>query len=146
MLSRDLEKTLHRALTHATERRHEYATLEHLLLALTEDEAAVAVLQACAVDLARLRRELLAYIDHDLASQISSEAEDAKPTASFQRVLQRAAINVGLAGYEEANTTHLLVALFGERESHAVYFLQSQGMTRFDAVNFIARDLRKNTP
>src|SRR5205823_12501769 len=89
VLSRNLEKTLHRALAHANERRHEYATLEHLLLALTEDQDAVAVLRACSVDLEKLRRDILAYVDNELANLISSHGDDAKPTASFQRVLQR---------------------------------------------------------
>jgi len=101
MLSRNLEKTLHRALGYANERKHEYATLEHLLLALTEDQDAVAVLRACTVDLEKLRRDILAYVDNELANLISSHGDDAKPTASFQRVLQRAAIHVQSSGREE---------------------------------------------
>ena len=93
MLSRNLEKTLHRALAYANERRHEYATLEHLLLALTEDQDACAVLRACTVDLEKLRRELVNYVDNELGNLVSTHADDAKPTASFQRVLQRAAIH-----------------------------------------------------
>ncbi len=98
VLSRNLEKSLHRALAYANERRHEYATLEHLLLALTEDQDAVAVLRACSVDLDRLRREVLTYVDNELGNLVSSHTEDAKPTASFQRVLQRAAIHVQSSG------------------------------------------------
>jgi ATP-dependent Clp protease ATP-binding subunit ClpA len=143
MLSRNLEKTLHRALAHANERRHEYATLEHLLLALTEDQDSVAVLRACTVDLDRLRRDLLGYLDNDLASLISAHVEDAKPTASFQRVLQRAAIHVQSSGREEVTGANVLVAMFAERESHAVYFLQEQEMTRFDAVNYISHGIAK---
>ncbi len=143
MLSRNLEKTLHRALAYANERRHEYATLEHLLLSLTEDQDAVAVLRACTVDVDKLRRDLLNYIDHDLATLVSSHVDDAKPTASFQRVLQRAAIHVQSSGREEVTGANVLVAMFAERESHAVYYLQEQEMTRFDAVNFISHGIAK---
>src|SRR6202522_2540569 len=143
MLSRNLEKTLHRALAYANERRHEYATLEHLLLALTEDQDAVAVLRACSVDLDRLRREVLTYVDNELGNLVASHTEDAKPTASFQRVLQRAAIHVQSSGREEVTGANVLVAMFAERESHAVYFLQEQEMTRFDAVNYISHGIAK---
>ena len=143
VLSRNLEKSLHRALAHANERRHEYATLEHLLLALTEDQDAVAVLRACSVDLDRLRREVLNYVDNELTNLVASHSEDAKPTASFQRVLQRAAIHVQSSGREEVTGANVLVAMFAERESHAVYFLQEQDMTRFDAVNYISHGIAK---
>src|ERR1041385_4056130 len=143
MLSRNLEKTLHRALGYANERRHEYATLEHLLLALTEDQDAVAVLRAGTVDLENPRRDILAYVDNELANLISSHGDDAKPTASFQRVLQRAAIHVQSSGREEVTGANVLVAMFAERESHAVYFLQEQDMTRFDAVNYISHGIAK---
>ncbi|HEV2676724.1 MAG TPA: ATP-dependent Clp protease ATP-binding subunit ClpA [Aliidongia sp.] len=143
MLSRNLEKTLHRALAYANERRHEYATLEHLLLSLTEDQDAVAVLRACTVDVDKLRRDLAGYVDNELASLVSPHVEDAKPTASFQRVLQRAAIHVQSSGREEVTGANVLVAMFAERESHAVYFLQEQEMTRFDAVNYISHGIAK---
>ena len=143
MLSRNLEQTLHRALAHANERRHEYATLEHLLLALTEDSDATAVLRACGVDLDRLRAELSDYLDNELANLITNRPDDAKPTAGFQRVLQRAAIHVQSSGREEVTGANVLVALFSERESHAVYFLQEQEMTRFDAVNYISHGIAK---
>ena len=143
MLSRNLEQTLHRALAHANERRHEYATLEHLLLALTEDADAMAVLRACGVDLDRLRAELSDYLDNELANLITNRPDDAKPTAGFQRVLQRAAIHVQSSGREEVTGANVLVALFSERESHAVYFLQEQEMTRFDAVNYISHGIAK---
>jgi ATP-dependent Clp protease ATP-binding subunit ClpA len=143
VLSRNLEKTLHRALAYANERRHEYATLEHLLLSLTEDQDAVAVLRACSVDIEKLRRELLNYVDNELSSLVSNHVEDAKPTASFQRVLQRAAIHVQSSGREEVTGANVLVAMFAERESHAVYFLQEQDMTRFDAVNYISHGIAK---
>src|SRR6267154_760967 len=143
MLSRNLEKTLHRALAYANERRHEYATLEHLLLALTEDQDAIAVLRACSVDLDRLRREVLNYFDNELANLVATHGDDAKPTASFQRVLQRAAIHVQSSGREEVTGANVVVAMFAERESHAVYFLQEQDMTRFDSVNYISHGIAK---
>ncbi|MBB6250295.1 ATP-dependent Clp protease ATP-binding subunit ClpA [Nitrospirillum iridis] len=144
MLSRNLEQTLHRALAYANERRHEYATLEHLLLALTEDQDALAVLRACGVSVDKLRVELGEYLDNELSNLISSRSEDAKPTAGFQRVLQRAAIHVQSSGREEVTGANVLVALFSERESHAVYFLQEQEMTRFDAVNYISHGIAKS--
>ena len=143
MLSRHLEQTLHRALGYANDRRHEYATLEHLLLALCDDTDAVAVLRACGVDLERLRRQLVEYLDNELVNLVASRPEDAKPTAGFQRVLQRAAIHVQSSGREEVTGANVLVALFSERESHAVYFLQEQEMTRFDAVNYISHGIAK---
>ncbi len=143
MLSRNLEHTLHRALAHANGRRHEFATLEHLLLALTEDADAVAVMRACGVDLDVLRQDLQNYIDTELQGLIHPGAEEAKPTSSFQRVLQRAAIHVQSSGREEVTGANVLVALFSERESNAVYFLQQQEMTRFDAVNYISHGIAK---
>jgi ATP-dependent Clp protease ATP-binding subunit ClpA len=143
VLSRDLEKSVHRALAYANERRHEHATLEHLLLALTEDQDAVPVLQAGGVDLERLRRELVSYVDNELANLVATHSDDAKPTASFQRVLQRAAIHVESSGREEVTGANVLVAMFSERESHAVYFLQEQDMTPFDAVNYISHGAAK---
>ncbi|MBO6783071.1 MAG: AAA family ATPase, partial [Alphaproteobacteria bacterium] len=143
MLSQNLEQSLHRALALANERHHEYATLEHLLLSLTEDQDAVAVLRACGVDIDHLRRDLSQYIDEELSSLITSRAEEAKPTAGFQRVLQRAAIHVQSSGREEVTGANVLVAIFSERESHAVYFLQQQEMTRLDAVNYISHGIAK---
>jgi ATP-dependent Clp protease ATP-binding subunit ClpA len=143
MLSQNLEQSLHRALALANERRHEYATLEHLLLALTEDQDAVAVLRACGVDIDHLRQDLSDYIDEELAGLMTSRAEEAKPTAGFQRVLQRAAIHVQSSGREEVTGANVLVAIFSERESHAVYYLQQQEMTRLDAVNYISHGIAK---
>ena len=143
MLSRNLEQSLHRALAYASERRHEYATLEHLLLALTEDQDAVAVLRACNVEIDRLRRELIEFIDNSLADLVISRVADPKPTAGFQRVVQRAAIHVQSSGREEVTGANVIVALFSERESHAVYFLQQQEMTRLDAVNYISHGVAK---
>ncbi len=143
MLSRNLEQTLHRALALANDRQHEYATLEHLLLGLVEDQDAVAVLKACGVDVERLRRDLVHYLDTELSGLISNRGGEAKPTAGFQRVLQRAAIHVQSSGREEVTGANVLVALFSERESHAVYFLQEQDMSRLDAVNYISHGVAK---
>ncbi|WP_366554856.1 ATP-dependent Clp protease ATP-binding subunit ClpA [Aquibaculum sediminis] len=143
MLSPSLEKTLHRALALANERRHEYATLEHLLLALGEDNDAVAVMRACGVDLDRLTSELTEYIDNELSNLINIHAGESKPTAGFQRVLQRAAIHVQSSGRAEVTGANVLVAMFSERESHAVYYLQEQDMTRLDAVNYISHGIAK---
>ncbi|MCZ6610582.1 MAG: ATP-dependent Clp protease ATP-binding subunit ClpA, partial [Alphaproteobacteria bacterium] len=143
MLSRNLEQTLHQALALANERRHEFATLEHLLLALIDDKDAMAVMRACGVDLDRLREDLTTYLNNELESLVLERADDAKPTAGFQRVLQRAAIHVQSSGREEVTGANVLVALFSERESHAVYFLQEQEMTRLDAVNYISHGIAK---
>src|SRR6266511_97678 len=141
--SRNLEQSLHRALALANERHHEYATLEHLLLALIDDQDAAAVMRACNVDLDKLRRSLTAYLESELENLVSDGNEDSKPTAGFQRVIQRAVIHVQSSGREEVTGANVLVAIFAERESHAVYFLQEQYMTRFDAVNYISHGIAK---
>lgn len=143
MLSRNLEQTLHRALALAAQRHHEYATLEHLLLALTEDQDAMAVLRSCGISLPDLRDQLAQYLENELTYLINTDAGESKPTTAFQRVLQRAAIHVQSSGREEVTGANVLVALFSERESHAVYFLQEQDMTRFDAVNYISHGIAK---
>ncbi len=143
MLSRNLEQTLHKALAVAQDYHHEYATLEHLLYALTEDQDAMAVLRSCGISLDDLRDQLATYISNELNYLINTDAEEAKPTTAFQRVLQRAAIHVQSSGREEVTGANVLVALFSERESHAVYFLQEQDMTRFDAVNYISHGIAK---
>ncbi|WP_439636840.1 ATP-dependent Clp protease ATP-binding subunit ClpA [Oceanicaulis sp.] len=138
-----LERSLHRALTAATERKHEYATLEHLLLSLCEDVDASAVMRACDVDVDELRDTLNEYVDEELASLIVDDGEDAKPTAGFQRVIQRAVIHVQNSGRDEVTGANVLVALFAERESHAAYFLAERDMTRYDAVNYISHGISK---
>jgi ATP-dependent Clp protease ATP-binding subunit ClpA len=143
MLSRNLEKTLHRALALANARQHEYATLEHLLMALTDDEDAAAVLEACAVEFDRLRVSLNDFLDRELTSLAAEGVVEAKPTAGVQRVIQRAAGYVQSAGRTEVTGANLLVALFSERESHAVFFLQEQNMSRLDAVNYISHGIGK---
>ncbi|MBN8553593.1 MAG: ATP-dependent Clp protease ATP-binding subunit ClpA [Caulobacterales bacterium] len=143
--SRPLEDTLHRAVALANARSHEYATLEHLLLALVEDPDASAVMSACGVNLQALAASLTTYIDHDLAALAVSNGEDAKPTAGFQRVIQRAVIHVQSSGREDVTGANVLVAIFSERESHAAYFLQEQDMSRYDAVNYIAHGIAKKS-
>ena len=141
--SNQLERSLHRALTLANERRHEFATLEHLLLSLTEDRDAVSVLNACNVDMGVLRQELIGFLDQQLPDLVTESTEDAKPTAGFQRVIQRALIHVQSSGREEVTGANILVAIFSERESHAVFFLQQQDMTRLDAVSYISHGVAK---
>ncbi|WP_346895231.1 ATP-dependent Clp protease ATP-binding subunit ClpA [uncultured Roseibium sp.] len=141
--SRSLEKALHQALAFANERQQEYATLEHLLLALLDDQDAAAVMRACNVDLDVIRRNLLDYIETELDNLVTDSDEDSKPTAGFQRVIQRAVIHVQSSGREEVTGANVLVAIFAERESHAAYFLQDQDMTRYDAVNYISHGIAK---
>jgi ATP-dependent Clp protease ATP-binding subunit ClpA len=141
--SKSLQNTLHRAMALANERNHEYATLEHLLLALIDDQDAAAVMRACNVDVDALRRTLSTYVDTDLATLIVDDGEDAKPTAGFQRVVQRAVIHVQSSGREEVTGANILVAIFAERESHAAYFLQEQNMSRYDAVSYISHGIAK---
>ena len=142
--SRNLEQSLHRALAVANERRHEYATLEHLLFSLLDDGDAAAVMRACSVDLDALKKSLVDYIDNELANLATNgRPDEAKPTAGFQRVIQRAVIHVQSSGREEVTGANVLVAIFAERESHAAYFLQEQDMTRYDAVNYISHGIAK---
>ncbi len=141
--SKSLELVLHKALSLANERRHEYATLEHLLLGLTEERDAMAVMRACGVDIDLLRRNLFDYLDGELSSLVMPVPGDAKPTAGFQRVIQRAVIHVQSSGREEVTGANILVAIFAERESYAAYFLQEQDMTRYDAVNYISHGIAK---
>lgn len=143
MLSRNLEQTLHRALALATERRHEMATLEHLLLSLTQDPDAVSVLRACDVSVDQLTEDLSVFLEEELNELRSDTPVEPSPTSGFQRVIQRAAIHVQSSGREEVTGANVLVAIFSERESHAVYFLQVQEMTRLDAVNYISHGIAK---
>ncbi|HKY18177.1 MAG TPA: ATP-dependent Clp protease ATP-binding subunit ClpA [Rhizomicrobium sp.] len=142
-LSRSLEQALHHAIKLASERHHEYATLEHLLLALLDDADASQVMKACNVDMDVLRKSVQKYIDEDLATLVMDESEEAKPTTGFQRVVQRAVLHVQNSGRDEVTGANVLVALFTERESHAVYFLQEQNMNRLDAVSYISHGIAK---
>ncbi|EAQ47527.1 ATP-dependent Clp protease, ATP-binding subunit ClpA [Roseobacter sp. MED193] len=143
--SSTLEQAIHAALALANERRHEFATLEHLLLALIEEPEAARVMRACGVDLGQLRASLIEFVDEDLANLVTDvDGSEAVPTAAFQRVIQRAAIHVQSSGRTEVTGANVLVAIFAERESDAAYFLQDQDMTRYDAVNFIAHGVAKD--
>ena len=142
--SRELEATLHNALAQAAQRSHEYATLEHLLFALMSDEHAGAVIRACGVDLEILGGQLTEYLDNELEPLRTSASVDPNPTAGFQRVVQRAILHVQSSGRDEVTGANVLVALFSERESHAVYFLQQQDMTRLDAVSYLSHGVAKN--
>jgi ATP-dependent Clp protease ATP-binding subunit ClpA len=141
--SRSLEQALHRALALAGERRHEYATLEHLLLALIDDQDAAAVMRACNVELDALRRNLVEYVETELVNLVTDGRQDSKPTAGSSGSSRRAVIHVQSSGREEVTGANVLVAIFAERESHAAYFLQEQEMTRYDAVNYISHGIAK---
>ncbi len=143
--SNTLEQAIHAALAQANARRHELATLEHLLLALLDEPDALKVMKACSVDIEALRETLVTFIDDDLSTlETDVEGSEAVPTAAFQRVIQRAAIHVQSSGRTEVTGANVLVAIFAERESNAAYFLQEQDMTRYDAVNFIAHGVAKD--
>ena len=143
--STSLEQSIHAALALANERKHELATLEHLLLALIDEPDAARVMQACSVDIAALKETLVDFIDDDLSTLVTDvDGSEAVPTAAFQRVIQRAAIHVQSSGRTEVTGANVLVAIFAERESNAAYFLQEQDMTRYDAVNYIAHGVAKD--
>ena len=143
--SNTLEQAIHSALALANSRSHEFATLEHLLLALIDEPDASRVMKACSVETEELRTTLVEFIDDDLSNLVTDiEGSEAVPTAAFQRVIQRAAIHVQSSGRTEVTGANVLVAIFAERESNAAYFLQEQDMTRYDAVNFIAHGVAKN--
>ncbi len=141
--SKSLEQALHRALEYANERSHEYATLEHLLLALLDDSDAAGVMRACNVDIEKIRRRVTEFLDEELDMHVSKNAVEAAPTTAFQRVIHRAVVHVQSSSREEVTGAQVLVALFAERESHAAFFLQEQEMTRFDAVQYISHGIAK---
>ncbi len=141
--SQSLEAALHRALEYANERKHEYATLEHLLLALLDDRDASGVMRACNVDVDALSTRITEYLDTELASLEMNGTSEAQPTTGFQRVIHRAVVHVQSSGREEVTGANVLVAMFAERESHAAFFLQEQEMTRFDAVQYISHGIAK---
>jgi ATP-dependent Clp protease ATP-binding subunit ClpA len=143
--SSTLEAAIHNALGQANQRKHELATLEHLLLALVDEPDAARVMKACGVDLDKLRKTIVSFLDEELDALISDiEGSEAAPTTGFQRVIQRAAIHVQSSGRSEVTGANVLVAIFAERESHAAYFLQEQDMTRYDAVNYISHGVAKD--
>ena len=141
--ARNLETTLHNALAAAAGRKHEYATLEHLLLALVDDQEASAVMVACGVDTGELKNTVTHYLDSELEALRVEGQTDPSPTSGFQRVVQRAILHVQSSGRDEVTGANVLVALFSERESYAVYFLQQQDMSRLDAVSYISHGLGK---
>src|SRR6201991_4507322 len=141
--ARELEQTLHNALGEASRRRHEYATLEHLLIALIDDEHASKVMTACGVSRDELRASVKQYLDNELGALVADSATDPTPTSGFQRVVQRAILHVQSSGRDEVTGANVLVALFSERESYAVYFLQQQDMSRLDAVTYISHGVGK---
>ena len=143
MISHNLENTIRNALEIAQKQRHEYATLEHLLLALTEDADASPVLRGVGVNIAELKRTLIEFMSSELSSLVVDHVDEARPTAGFQRVVHRAAIHVQSAGKHEVNGANVLVAMFSERESHAVFFLQEQDVSRLDVVNYISHGIVK---
>ena len=145
MLSNSCEETLSRALVYAADRNHEFITLEHLLLSLSQDPDAGAVLEGCAINITTLRAELLSFLDQELKNMVQLTPKEPEPTTAFQRVIQRAAIQVQSSGRDLVTGAHLLIALFSETESHAVFFLEKQDMTRFDAVRFISHGIGKGS-
>ncbi|MEO1773982.1 MAG: ATP-dependent Clp protease ATP-binding subunit ClpA [Pseudomonadota bacterium] len=144
-LTQTLEEAIHRAIGLANARRHELATLEHLLLALVDEPDAARVMRACSVDLNELRSTLTRFVDNDLETLVfEGEGTEAAPSTGFQRVIQRAAIHVQSSGRSEVTGANVLVAIFNERESHAAFFLQEQDMTRYDAVNYLSHGVAKD--
>lgn len=143
MIAQELEVSLHMAFVEARQKRHEFITVEHLLLALLDNPSAAEVLRACAVNIEELRRELNNFIAEHTPTVSGSDDIDTQPTLGFQRVIQRAILHVQSSGKKEVTGANVLVAIFGEKDSHAVYFLQRQGITRLDVVNFIAHGITK---
>ncbi len=145
MLSKSLEETLRRSMTNASSLKHEFATLEHLMCALLEDQDAIEVLKACSVNIKTLEEDINKYLKEDLNAIITPEKDvDTQPTAGFQRVVQRAVIHTQSSGRSEATGANILVAMFSERDCYAVYLLQKQDMKRLDAVSFMSHGLAKD--
>ncbi len=143
MIAQELEVSLHMAFVEARQKRHEFITVEHLLLALLDNPSAANVLRACAANIDELRQELAAFIDQHTPTVAGTEEIDTQPTLGFQRVIQRAILHVQSSGKKEVTGANVLVAIFGEKDSHAVFFLQKQGISRLDVVNFISHGLTK---
>ena len=142
--SKGLENSLHKALSIARSKKHEFSTLEHLLMAIIDDDDASLVFKHCSVDVESLKHELSGYLDNELQHIIIKDTDDVKPTTSFQRVVQRAVIHTQSSGRSEATGANILVAMFSERDCYAVYLLQKQDMKRLDAVSFISHGLAKD--
>ncbi|AUN95143.1 ATP-dependent Clp protease ATP-binding subunit ClpA [Pseudazoarcus pumilus] len=143
MIAQELEVSLHMAFVEARQKRHEFITVEHLLLALLDNPSAAEVLKACAANIEELRRELTNFINEHTPRVENVEEVDTQPTLGFQRVIQRAILHVQSSGKKEVTGANVLVAIFGEKDSHAVYFLQRQKISRLDVVNFISHGIAK---
>ena len=143
MLSKELEYTLNVAFKKAREKRHEFMTVEHLLLALTDNPPAAKVLKACGADLERLRKDLESFLEQTTPLLSLNDDRETQPTLAFQRVLQRAVLHVQSSGKKEVTGVNVLVAIFGEQDSQAVYFLSKQNVTRLDVVNYISHGISK---
>ncbi|MFT4191584.1 MAG: AAA family ATPase, partial [Comamonas sp.] len=148
MIAQELEVSLHMAFVEARQQRHEFITVEHLLLALLDNPSAAEVLRACSANIDDLRASLVNFIKDNTPTVAGSDEVDTQPTLGFQRVIQRAIMHVQSTGNgkKEVNGANVLVAIFGEKDSHAVYYLHQQGVTRLDVVNFIAHGIRKSDP
>ncbi|MBZ0105273.1 MAG: ATP-dependent Clp protease ATP-binding subunit ClpA [Sulfuricella denitrificans] len=143
MIAQELEVSLHMAFIEARQKRHEFISVEHLLLAMLDNPTAAQVLRACAVNLEELRKQLAEFVAEHTPTVAGSEEVDTQPTLGFQRVIQRAILHVQSSGKKEVTGANVLVAMFGEKDSHAVYFLQQQGISRLDVVNFISHGISK---
>ncbi len=146
MIAQELEVSLHMAFVEARQQRHEFITVEHLLLALTDNPSASEVLKACAANIDELRKNLDQFVKDNTPTVGGTDEVDTQPTLGFQRVIQRAILHVQSTGKKEVTGANVLVAIFGEKDSHAVYYLHQQGVTRLDVVNFIAHGIRKAEP
>jgi ATP-dependent Clp protease ATP-binding subunit ClpA len=148
MIAQELEVSLHMAFVEARQQRHEFITVEHLLLALLDNPSAAEVLRACAANIEDLRKSLVGFIKENTPTVGGDEEVDTQPTLGFQRVIQRAIMHVQStgSGKKEVTGANVLVAIFGEKDSHAVYYLHQQGVTRLDVVNFIAHGIKKSDP
>src|SRR5690349_23940928 len=143
MIAQELEVSLHMAFVEARQKRHEFITVEHLLLALLDNPTAAEVLRACAANIEELRKALADFITAHTPTVAGTEEIDTQPTLGFQRVIQRAILHVQSSGKKEVTGANVLVAIFGEKDSHAVYFLHQQGVTRLDVVNYISHGITK---
>src|SRR5258706_2823383 len=143
MIAQELEVSLHMAFVEARQKRHEFITVEHLLLALLENPSAQEVLKACAAKIDELKKALAEFIEQHTSIVAGDGDVDTQPTLGFQRVIQRAILHVQSSGKKEVTGANVLVAIFGEKDSHAVYFLHQQGVTRLDVVNYISHGISK---
>ena len=144
MIAQELEVSLHMAFVEARQKRHEFITVEHLLLALLDNPTAAEVLRSCGANMDELRKNLTQHITEQTPRIAADREVDTQPTLGFQRVIQRAILHVQSSGKKEVTGANVLVAIFGEKDSHAVYYLHQQGVTRLDVVNFISHGITKS--